>query len=97
VIDYLCRQAELTTLGEHDMPERDLHFRIRQEDGSFWATVDEYPGVLATGDDLEELRESLEEGIRLMKAGPDEDLPPVRLSPLTLSNETPASADLLAV
>jgi predicted RNase H-like HicB family nuclease len=79
------------------MPERDLHFRIRQEDGSFWATVDEYPGVLATGDDLEELRASLEEGIRLMKADPGEDLPSVRLSPLTLASETPASADLLAV
>jgi predicted RNase H-like HicB family nuclease len=79
------------------MPERDLHFKIRHEDGSFWATVDEYPGVLATGDDLEELRESLEEGIRLMKAESGEELPPIRLSPLTLATETPASADLFAV
>jgi len=77
------------------MPERDLHFRIRQEDGSFWATVDEYPGVFATGDDLEELRASLEEGIRLMKAGPGEDLPQIRLSSLTLPSETSASADLI--
>lgn len=79
------------------MPERDLHVRIRQEDGSYWATIDEYPGVLATGDDLEELRESLEEGIRLMKAEAGEDLPAIRLSGLTLATETPASAELLPV
>ena len=81
-----------------EMPERDLHVKIRQEDGSFWATVDEYPGVLGTGDDLEELRVSLEEGIRLMKAGPGEDLPEVRLSELTLEPAgAPASAELLPI
>ncbi len=77
------------------MPERRLHVKIRQEDGSYWATVDEYPGVLATGDDLEELRKGLEEGIRLMKAGPGEELPAVRLSELQLASETPASAELV--
>ncbi|HEX3736082.1 MAG TPA: hypothetical protein VHV53_00945 [Solirubrobacterales bacterium] len=77
------------------MPERQLHVKIRQEDGSFWATVDEHPGVLAVGDDLEELRESLEEGIRLMKAEAGEELPAVRLSELTLVSETPASAELV--
>jgi predicted RNase H-like HicB family nuclease len=82
---------------EDEMPERHLHVKIRQEDGSYWATVDEYPGVLATGDSLEELRQSLEEGIRLMKAAPGEDLPSVRLSPLTLASETPASAELVPV
>jgi predicted RNase H-like HicB family nuclease len=86
----------IATLEERYMPERDLHFKIRHEDGSFWATVDEYPGVLATGGDLEELRESLEEGIRLMKAGPGEDLPSITLTPLTLPGETSASADLRA-
>ncbi|MBS1889479.1 MAG: type II toxin-antitoxin system HicB family antitoxin [Actinobacteria bacterium] len=78
------------------MSDRHLHFKIRQEEGSFWATVDEYPGVLATGDDLEELRASLEEGIQMMKAAPGEALPQIRLSPLKLeSSETPASAELL--
>jgi len=77
------------------VPERDLHVKIRQEDGSYWATIDEYPGVLATGDDLDELRASLEEGIRLMKAEAGEDFPAVRLSGLTLATETPASAELL--
>jgi predicted RNase H-like HicB family nuclease len=78
------------------MSDRHLHVKIRQEDGSFWATVEEYPGVLATGDDLEELRASLEEGIRLMKAEPDQNLPAFRLSELRLESvETPASAQLL--
>lgn len=78
------------------MPERLLHVKIHQEDDSFWATIDEYPGVLATGDDLEELRASLEEGIRLMRAKPGEDVPRSRLSALRLEPaETPASAELL--
>jgi predicted RNase H-like HicB family nuclease len=80
------------------MPERDLHVKIRQEDGSFWATVEEYPGVLGTGDDLEELRVSLEEGIRLMKVGPGKDLPELRLSELKLAPAgAPASAELLPI
>lgn len=79
------------------MPERNLHFQIRQEDGSFWATVEEYPGVMATGDDLEELRASLEEGIRLVKAEAGEPLPDVRLLPLTLARtETPANSQLVS-
>jgi predicted RNase H-like HicB family nuclease len=78
------------------MPERQVHVRIRQEDGSFWATVDEYPGVLATGDSLEELRASLGEGIRLIKAEPGGDVPDLRLSELKLEpSETPASAELV--
>jgi predicted RNase H-like HicB family nuclease len=79
-----------------EMPERRLHVRIREEDGVFWATVDEYPGVLATGDDLEELRASLEEGIRLIKAEPGGGVPDLRLSELKLEpSETAASAELV--
>jgi predicted RNase H-like HicB family nuclease len=75
--------------------EQRLHVQIRREDGAYWATVDEYPGVFATGDDLEELRTSLEEGIRMIEAGPDEDLPALGLSKLRLGpDETKASADL---
>jgi predicted RNase H-like HicB family nuclease len=37
------------------MPEpQKLHVNVRHEDEAFWATVDEFPGVLATGDDLNE-------------------------------------------
>jgi predicted RNase H-like HicB family nuclease len=58
-----------------------LHVNVRHEDDAFWATVDEYPGVLATGDDLDELRESLQEGIALVLAGPGAlHLEPVAIS-----------------
>jgi predicted RNase H-like HicB family nuclease len=61
-----------------------LHVNVRHEDDAFWATVDEYPGVLATGDDLDELRESLQEGIALVLAGPGEEPPAVTLGALHL-------------
>jgi predicted RNase H-like HicB family nuclease len=61
-----------------------LHVNIRHEDDAFWATVDEFPGVLATGDDLDELRESLQEGIALILARPGEDPPAVALGTLHL-------------
>jgi predicted RNase H-like HicB family nuclease len=80
------------------MVERDLHFEIRREDGGYWATVAEYPGVLATGDDLEELRAGLEEGIRMVKAGPGQELPGLRLSELKLEAAgTSAGAELLPI
>lgn len=59
-----------------------VHVRVRFEDQAFWATVDEYPGVFATGDTLDELRESLEEGISLVLGGAGAREQPVRLSPL---------------
>ena len=59
-----------------------VHVRVRFEDQAFLATVDEYPGVFATGDTLDELRESLEEGISLVvDAGAGEQQ--ARLSPLS--------------
>jgi predicted RNase H-like HicB family nuclease len=61
-----------------------LHVNVRHEDDAFWATVDEFPGVLATGDDLDELRESLQEGIALILARPDEEPPAVTLGTLHL-------------
>ena len=49
---------------------------------SVWATVDEFPGVFATGDNLEELRASLQEGIALVLAEPGQDPPIVTIAPL---------------
>jgi predicted RNase H-like HicB family nuclease len=77
--------------------ESRLHVRVHREDGAFWATVDEYPGVLATGDDLEELRGILEEGICLMVAQPEGKVPNLRVSPLEVEPAgSLASAILIA-
>jgi predicted RNase H-like HicB family nuclease len=61
-----------------------LHLNVRREDGALWATVDEFPGVLATGDDLGELRESMQEGIALILAKPGQEPPAVTLGELRL-------------
>lgn len=62
--------------------KRDLNIRIHREDNAFWATVDEFPGVFATGDTLEELHASLSEGIALYLSAPGEPAPDVTISPL---------------
>jgi predicted RNase H-like HicB family nuclease len=79
------------------MPEpQKLHVNVRHEDEAFWATVDEFPGVLATGDDLNELRESLQEGIALILACPGEEPPAVTLGALQLEPaEMSAGAELI--
>ena len=55
---------------------------IRHEDGAYWATIEDFPGVFATGDTLDELRVSLEEGISLHLAEPGQEPPKVILSDL---------------
>lgn len=79
------------------MPEpQQLHVSVRLEGESVWATVDEFPGVFATGDNLDELRESLQEGIALVLAKPGEEPPTVTLAPLkTEPVLTMASAELV--
>lgn len=66
------------------------------EDGSLWAAVDEFPGVFATGDNIDELRESLQEGILLVLATPGEEPPTLTLVPLHLEPVvTAASSELV--
>jgi predicted RNase H-like HicB family nuclease len=73
-----------------------LHIDIHGEHGSIWATVTEFPGVLATGDDLDELRQSLDEGIALVLAAPGQDLSSVELAPLNAEpTATKVSAELV--
>ena len=75
---------------------KDLHVKVRHEGDSLWASVDEFPGVFATGDNLDELRESLEEGISLVLELPDGAVPTVTLQHLRLPPaETTASAELV--
>lgn len=61
---------------------QELHVNVRLEDGALWATVEEFPGVFATGDTLDELHDSLAEGIGLVLAAPGEEPPTVTLAPL---------------
>lgn len=56
------KQRAMTTLTAH----------IHREDGSYWADVPELPGVFATGDTLDELFESLREGVGMVLAGDSE-------------------------
>ena len=73
-----------------------VHVQMREEDGAFWATVDEFPGVFAAGNDLEELRANLEEGICLITAAPGAEPPDLRLSELRLGpGDATASAELV--
>lgn len=73
----------------------ELHVKVRLEDGAFWATVDEYPGVFATGETADELRESLQEGISLYLAEPGQEPPHIELIDFAFeSAETSATAGL---
>jgi predicted RNase H-like HicB family nuclease len=46
-----------------------LTIEVRSENGSFWAEVSELPGCFASGDNLSELFNSLNEGIALYLDG----------------------------
>jgi predicted RNase H-like HicB family nuclease len=46
----------------------ELTANVHLEDGSYWADVPELPGCFASGDTLDELFDSLQEGVRLYLA-----------------------------
>ena len=46
------------------MAEITFHAQVHEEDGSYWASVDELPGCFASGFDLDELQEALLEAIQ---------------------------------
>jgi predicted RNase H-like HicB family nuclease len=46
----------------------ELTARIHIEEGSYWADIPELPGCFASGDTLDELFESLREGVALHSA-----------------------------
>lgn len=69
------RELELTAIVHHE------------EDGSYWAEVVELPGCFASGFDLDELEEGLEEAIQMCLPGAanrDASAPSVQLSALTM-------------
>lgn len=61
-----------------------LTARIHAEDGSYWADVPELPGVFATGETLDELFDSLREGVVLV-VGTDSNADSVQLERAVIS------------
>lgn len=50
------------------MEQKHLHVDVHHEDGSYWAEVRELPGCFASGHDVPELIESVQEAIALYLA-----------------------------
>ncbi len=59
--------------------------RIHLEDGSYWADIPELPGCFASGDTLDELFESLQEGVALYLTD-DGPAPEVHVATATLTD-----------
>ncbi len=70
----------------------ELTARIHSEDGSYWADVQALPGCFASGDTLDELFESLQEGIALHLANEGEQGGPLHVATATLTDRPLAAA-----
>ena len=70
----------------------DLTARIRLEDGSYWADVAELPGCFASGDTLDELFDSLKEGVALCLGDEGGLDGPLRVASATLTDRPLATA-----
>lgn len=64
----------------------ELTARIHIEDGSYWADVPKLPGCFASGDTLDELFESLQEGVALYLADEGEQSGPLHVATATLTD-----------
>src|SRR5512146_995446 len=63
-------------------PSSDTHI----EEGSYWADVPELPGYFASGDTLDELFESMQEGVALYLADKGEHGGPLHVATATLTD-----------
>lgn len=43
----------------------ELHARIREEDGMFWAEIEDLPGCFASGESIAEVIDALQEAVSL--------------------------------
>jgi predicted RNase H-like HicB family nuclease len=70
----------------------ELTVRIHSEHGSYWADVPDLPGCFASGDTLDELFKSLQEGVALSLADEGEPRGPLHVATATLTDHplTPA-------
>jgi predicted RNase H-like HicB family nuclease len=64
----------------------DLTARIHIEESSYWADVPELPGCFASGDTLDELFESLQDGIALYLDDEGESSGPLRVATAMLTD-----------
>ncbi len=53
------------------MAEGTLTVRFHEEDGSFWAEINELPGCFASGESMEELQEALSEAVSFYLSTPE--------------------------
>jgi predicted RNase H-like HicB family nuclease len=60
--------------------------RIHHEDGGYWADVPALPGCFASGHTLDELLESLQEGIAMHLAESGEEGGPLHVASATLTD-----------
>lgn len=65
----------------------ELTARIHIEEGSYWAGVPELPGCFASGDTLDELFESLQEGVALYLTDEDRQNRPLHVATATLTDQ----------
>ncbi len=65
----------------------ELTARIHIEEGSYWADVPELPGCFASGDTLDELFESLQEGVALHLADENDQGGPLHVATATLTDQ----------
>jgi predicted RNase H-like HicB family nuclease len=70
----------------------ELTARIHIEDDSYWADVPKLPGCFAAGSTLDELFESLQEGIALCLSDEDELSGPMQVATATLTDRPLAAA-----
>jgi len=64
----------------------ELTAHIHIEDGSYWADVPALPGCFASGESLDELFASLQEGVALCLAGEGERSGPLHVATATLTD-----------
>jgi len=69
----------------------ELTARIHIEEGAYWADVPELPGCFASGDTLDELFASLQEGIALYLADEGERREPLYVATATLTDRPTAA------
>ena len=70
----------------------ELTARIHVEEGSYWADLPELPGCFASGDTLDELFESLREGVARYLADKGKQDNPLHIASATLTDQPVTAA-----